>query len=113
MPVYEVVKAAGLQYPLGHQFTTEALHSAMKAHVRLVREGADNQGPAPVTLEQDFTLAEGLDGSTFEEANALNVLHGKSVGTKTETEKVDKTDLDKPAKTTAKPKSTTGPGANS
>lgn len=112
MPVYEVVKAAGLQYPVGHRFTTSNLHSAMKAHVQLVRDGADNVGPAPVTLEQDFTLAEGLDGSTFEEANALNVLHGKNQTVNTDPEKTKEAPEPKP-KPEPKAKATPGPGANS
>jgi len=107
MPKYEVVTSPGLQHPVGHQFETDKLHPAMRWHVKLVADGAEKKGPAPATIADDFTLAEGLYGSTYDEAVSLNALHGKSAGD---------TVKDEPAKTAkapAKAAKPNGPGANS
>lgn len=106
MPKYEIVTSPGLQHPVGHQFETDKLHPAMRWHVKLVADGAENKGPAPATIAEDFTLAEGLDGSTYDEALSMNALHGKSA---TEPDNTPKA----PAKAAAKPAKANGPGANS
>lgn len=114
MPKYEVVTSPGLQHPVGHQFETDNLHPAMRWHVKLVAEGAENKGPAPATVAEDFTLADGLDGSTYDEALSLNALHGKSPG---EDDEAKKAAAEKAAKAAAakaaKAAKANGPGANS
>lgn len=114
MPKYEVVTSPGVDYPVGKIFETDKLHKVMFQHVKPVDGKRAAAKVEPPTLDADFTLAEGLDGSTYEEALALNGLHGKTV---TEPEKVggpekDVKDPAEKAKAPAKAKQN-GPGANS
>lgn len=114
MPKYEVVTSPGVDYPVGKVFETDKLHKVMFQHVRLIDSKRAAAVIEPTTLDADYTLSEGLDGSTYDEALALNGLHGKTIS---EPEKTDgpepevKEPADK-AKAPAKTKQN-GPGANS
>lgn len=111
MPMYEVVTSPGVDYPVGKRFKTDKLHKVMFQHVKLVDGKRAAAAIEPPTLEADYTLSDGLDGSTYEEALALNGLHGKTVETETveTTEHADETKV--PAKTPKVKKD--GPGENS
>ncbi len=121
MPKYEVVKSAGFDFPVGKVFESDNLHKSMFQHVKLI----DKRAAAtvkPETLAADFTLADGQDGSTYEEALSLNALHGKlaeasetttATATADDTAKADaKADTEPKVKPPPKVKPA-GPGANS
>lgn len=109
MPKYEVVTSPGVDYPVGKVFETNNLHKVMFQHVKLVDGKRAAAKVEPPTLDADFTLAEGLDGSTYEEALSLNGLHGKTA----EPPPGEDKETPAPAKTVTKTKpKQDGPGAN-
>ena len=112
MPKYEVVTSPGVDYPVGKVFETDNLHRVMFQHVKRVDGKRAAAKIEPPTLDEDFTLSEGLDGSTYEEALALNGLHGKTVETE-DTENEKKEVKAPPVKTPAAKTKQNGPGANS
>lgn len=102
MPKYEVVKSAGVSFPVGRQFEVDVLDPALVQHCKEVGGGkarakVEDDGP-----EVDYTLLAGLDESTYAEAVKLDKLHDKAVK-----------DAAKPAKTAAAKPATDGPGENS
>lgn len=114
MPKYEVVTSPGVDYPVGKVFETDKLHKVMFQHVKPVDSKRAAAKVEPPTLDTDFTLAEGLDGSTYEEALSLNGLHGKTVTDPEKVEDPDKEAKESPEKVKAPAKAKqNGPGANS
>lgn len=117
MPVYEITLSPGIQFPVGHRFETDSLHAAMKSHVRLVLEGApvEQVDTGPLI---DFTMLNGADGSTFDEAASLNALADKAAADALEALKeAEKVKVAAGKPTSEKAKTTRskpdGPGANS
>lgn len=102
MPKYEVVKSAGVSFPVGRQFEVEVIDRGLLQHVKLLDGGKAKAKVADEGPEVDYTLLTGLDESTYAEALKLDKLHDKAVK-----------DAAKPPKV-AKPKpATDGPGENS
>lgn len=110
MPKYEVVTSPGIDYPVGKVFETDKLHKVMFQHVKQVDGKRSAAKIEPPTLDVDYTLAEGLDGSTYEEALSLNALHGKAV--EDSDDEGEKPVNSGPKKAPAKAKKD-GPGENS
>lgn len=102
MPKYEVVKSAGVSFPVGRQFEVESIDRGLLQHVKLLDGGKAKTKVEDEGLEVDYTLLTGLDESTYAEALKLDKLHDKAVK-----------DAAKPAKTPAAKPATDGPGENS
>ncbi len=82
MPKYEVVKSAGISFPVGRQFEVDVLDPALVQHCKQIDGGkakakVEDDGP-----EVDYTLLAGMDESTYAEALKLDKLHDKAAKVK-------------------------------
>lgn len=77
MPKYEVVKGAGVSFPVGRVFEVDDIYPGLLQHVKQIDGGKAKAAPKAEGPETDYTLLTGLDESTYAEALKLDKLHDK------------------------------------